>query len=151
MKIHSSEQFPVLVVPTISSMLDYQPTHHLGKSFDHLEGHDLADPLKEDDESLTVDLLVGSDVYWRLVTGEARCGTSGPVAIATKIGWVLSGPSNVQETSFNFLLTESVHSLHVISHYTLTLESLLENFGILKLWGSPRKSYLSFRINFTIH
>ena len=45
-----------------------------------------------------MELLFGSDKYWRLVTGEVRCETSGPFAIATKVGWVLSGPINVQET-----------------------------------------------------
>ena len=93
-----------MVVPTIYGTLDYQPTHHSSKSFDHLEGLDLADPLKEDGESLTVDLLIRSDMYWRLVTGEVRHGTSGPVAIATKIGWVLFGQTKVQETSFNFFV-----------------------------------------------
>ena len=31
-------------------------------------------------------------MYWDLVTGESRRGTSRPVAIKTVFGWVLSGP-----------------------------------------------------------
>ena len=43
-------------------------------------------------ETLKVDMLVGSDYYWNLVTGHTIRGTQGPTAIHTKLGWVLSGP-----------------------------------------------------------
>ena len=39
-----------------------------------------------------VDILIGYDQYWNVVTGEVRKGTSGPTAINTILGWVLSGP-----------------------------------------------------------
>ena len=39
-----------------------------------------------------MDILIEADQYWELVTGEVRRGNSGPVAIHTKFGWVLSGP-----------------------------------------------------------
>ena len=37
-------------------------------------------------------MLIGSDYYWEIMNGEVRRGTTGPVAINTKLGWVLSGP-----------------------------------------------------------
>ena len=43
-------------------------------------------------ETLNVDILVGSDYYWTLVTGHTIRGTRGPTALHTKLGWVLSGP-----------------------------------------------------------
>ena len=43
-------------------------------------------------EEATIDILIGSDQYWQLVTGEVVKGKSGPTAMNTKLGWVLSGP-----------------------------------------------------------
>ena len=39
-----------------------------------------------------VDILIGCDQYWDVVTREIRKGTSGPRAINTMLGWVLFGP-----------------------------------------------------------
>ena len=37
--------------------------------------------------------LIGSDYYWSVVTGETvRGGVDGPVAVHTRLGWILSGP-----------------------------------------------------------
>ena len=42
----------------------------------------------------TIDVLVGSDFYWILVTGEILKTGNGPVSICIKLGWLLSGPAN---------------------------------------------------------
>ena len=42
-------------------------------------------------------MLIGSDLYWDLVMGETVRGRCGPVAISTKLGWVLSGPAETVE------------------------------------------------------
>ena len=43
-----------------------------------------------------VDILIGADFYWRFVTGHILQGKkSGPVAMETKLGWVLSGPMDM--------------------------------------------------------
>ncbi|CAB4024126.1 Hypothetical predicted protein [Paramuricea clavata] len=36
-----------------------------------------------------VDIPIGSDHYWKIVTGKTRQGDSGPTAIQTRLGWVL--------------------------------------------------------------
>ena len=41
--------------------------------------------------------VIGSDYYWSLVTGEVCRGNSGPIAIHTKLGWVLSGPTSLRD------------------------------------------------------
>ena len=42
--------------------------------------------------AVDIELLTGADYYWDLATGHIRGGESdGPVAICTKLGWVLSG------------------------------------------------------------
>ena len=62
------------------------------ESNSHLAGLDLADHTSRDD-TLNVDILIGSDNYWRLVTDKViRGDCGGPMAIQTKLGWVLAGP-----------------------------------------------------------
>ena len=41
---------------------------------------------------LEVDMLIGADHYWDLVTGAVYKNKGGPTAIQTRLGWVLSGP-----------------------------------------------------------
>jgi hypothetical protein len=54
----------------------------------HLEELELADPLDEDNES-RIDILIGSDFYWNIVTGDIIRGGSGPIAVRSKLGWLL--------------------------------------------------------------
>ena len=52
--------------------------------------------------ALEVDLLIGSDVYWDIVTGKIVRGRDGLVAVNTRLGWVLSGPVQTTDvTSVN--------------------------------------------------
>ncbi len=40
-----------------------------------------------------IDILIGADFYWNFVSNESRRGEQpGPVALLTRLGWVLSGP-----------------------------------------------------------
>ncbi|CAB4004998.1 Hypothetical predicted protein [Paramuricea clavata] len=81
----------VFVVPTIYQPLRHQTTQAAQEIYHHLEGLNLAD-LNTGEEELEVDILVGSDQYWNLITGAVRRGDSGPNAMGTKVGWVLYGP-----------------------------------------------------------
>ena len=45
-----------------------------------------------EDDYMDVNILIGLDYYWRVVSGSTVNGKSGPTAIGTKFGWVLSGP-----------------------------------------------------------
>ena len=81
----SALNFPVICTP-------------LGTNFNvadnpHLQDLDLANsPI---DERQTIDVLIGSDHDWDFITGEVIRGENGPVAMASKFGWVLSGPTHV--------------------------------------------------------
>ena len=88
---------------------------------------------------LEIDILVGSDHYWEVVTGRIIRGASGPAAVETKLGWVLSGPvegAAQENTAINFISTHSLrvdafteqHSLQEALKRSWELESL----GILK-------------------
>ena len=82
-------KFPVICSP-ISATINLE--HH-----PHLIGIPLADKSKIDDP---IDILIGSDFYWDIVGSEMIRAESGPVAISSKFGWLLSGPtSDVKDTS----------------------------------------------------
>ena len=78
-------------VPLICQSLQGQPVNQVVDDNACFSGLRLADYCAEG-ETLNVDILVGSDYYWTLVTGHTIRGTRGPTALHTKLGWVLSGP-----------------------------------------------------------
>ena len=94
-----------------------QPVAFCQVNYQHLAGLVLADS-SNGQEQLEVDILIGCDQYWSLITGETRRGESGPLAIQTELGCVLSGPVG--------LATQD------LPHSTLVtrLKSFLESFGI---------------------
>ena len=102
-------EMSVLVVPLICSPLVSQPITASEESHDHLLGLELAD---SDDGSdvLEVDMLIGSDWYWSLVTGKVIRGRTGPMAVQSKVGWILSGPTTNQTTA-NLTLFSPSHTL----------------------------------------
>ena len=73
----------------------------------------------ENDRNEEIDVLIGSDFYWQIVTGEMKKGESGPVALSSKLGWLLSGPLHDSAT------TTDVQSNLIISGKSET------NYGIL--------------------
>jgi len=85
------------VVPTICEPLVSQPITACIKWNQQFKGLDLAD-YSEGDSSLPVDMLIGSDYYWDLVTGSVCRGDGGLTAVHTKLGWVLSGPTSVKDS-----------------------------------------------------
>ena len=65
---------------------------HVSTSYAHLHGLELADDSSSSENS--IELLIGSDYYWLFVTGKTRRGEEGPIAVDSKLGWLLSGPIN---------------------------------------------------------
>ena len=79
----SALNFPVICspLPTSIDLHDYP----------HLRELDLADLPESSNTQDSIDILVGSDYYWDFVTGEALHGDSGPTAVNSIFGWMLSG------------------------------------------------------------
>ena len=99
-------------VPIICDPLVCQPIDVCINQKPHLKGLELAD-WADKGSTLEVDILIGSDNYWDLVTGAVSKSTGGPTAIHTKLGWVLSGPvtvGNSNQCSMNLVTT---HTLRV--------------------------------------
>ncbi|XP_044172645.1 uncharacterized protein LOC114972132 [Acropora millepora] len=66
----------------------------------HLEELELADSAESPD---SIDILIGSDHYWDFVTGETIRGEFGPTAVRSKLGWLLSGPTNNSQNGANVI------------------------------------------------
>lgn len=131
-----SQSLTLFSVPTICEPLTRHPMDGFRDVYPHLKGLDLADTADGAHE-LHVDILIGSDSYWELVTGRVRRGTDGPVAIETRLGWVLSGPipaSGQTDESINLmthtLLASSCQSEEQTLNETMKSFWELESFGI---------------------
>ena len=108
-------EMSLLAVPLICKPLTAQPTIQALENCEHLEGIELADPSCSD-EDLKIDVLIGSDHYWKLVTGGVIRGLKGPTALQTRVGWVLSGPLEELPT-----VNHSSASLHTTTIHTLKI------------------------------
>ena len=76
--------------------------------FTHLEDLEFAD--SPDSCHRNIDMLIGSDFYWSIILDGIRPGEKGQVAVNSKLGWILSGPScgisSGNETVSNLIVTE---------------------------------------------
>ena len=99
-------------------------------------GLELADSADSDDV-LEVDVLIGSDWYWNLVTGRVIRGKSGPIAIHTKVGWILSGPAT-NPTTVNLTFSSPTHMLKIDTFKVEpSLDDRLKQFWELESLGIP--------------
>ena len=78
----------------------------------HLVNLEFADCF-EDKGSVTVDVLIGLDLYYSFLTGGIRRGKEGPVAICSIFGWILSGALDVNGNNETFVQLNSTHCLKV--------------------------------------
>ena len=98
-----SMQFNLLEVDQICSPLKGQAIRWAQKEYPHLQGLKLADFPSETETELEIDLMLGGDTLWPIMTSEIVHGPSKDqsVAVGTKFGWVLAGPvNNVPRVSF---------------------------------------------------
>ena len=102
-------------VPTICSPISSQSIKVALEEYPHLCGLNLADSSTlSGDNDVEVDILIGADYYWKFVTGTIKCGNKpGPVAVLTRLGWVLSGPV-IQERQRSPACTTNFNTTHVL-------------------------------------
>ncbi|XP_011408081.1 PREDICTED: uncharacterized protein LOC105315219 [Amphimedon queenslandica] len=123
----------LFVVPIICEPLSGKTAQLSLDHLDHLSSLNLADPFYGEERE--IDILVGADYYWSLATGRIRRGYGGPIAMETRIGWVLSGPATLvygQDDSATLI----THTLQVSGLKSLDeqLRSFweIESLGILE-------------------
>ena len=101
------------------------------KKYPHLNEIWFSDVCRTED-TLCVDVLIGSDSLWEFQEGETRRGGPGePVAVKTKLGWVLSGPLKFQGKSFDSFDNSNVNFLPQIRQ-DLGMAGIERNVN--KLW-----------------
>ena len=105
---NSKEKFEVevLCTPFICLPIQRQSSNFPKQNFDYLKELELHNSKLKND----IDLLLGSDFYWLLVTGNVKFGNPGePVRVETKFGWVLNGPLKGEDvnglSNTNFVVT----------------------------------------------
>ena len=103
---YKCKQVQVYVVPVICTPISNQLLSI--EKYEHLRGLDLADYCDGDEleADKKVEILVGADNYWHFVGVNVIRGKGrSPVAMETKVGWVVSGPTQmVSENSSSHLL-----------------------------------------------
>ena len=112
------------VVPVICGPVTQQSTELTQSSYEHLRDLPLAD--RAGGGVLAVSILVGADYHWSLVEGTLVRGAPWePVALATKLGFVLSGPTMV--------MCDNVHAntVNLTASHVLKVESSVINHGDL--------------------
>ena len=105
-------ELTLLTVPYICEPLSMQPISLYTEIYSHLSCLELGDA-SDGSEPMEVDLLIGSDYYWQLITGEIRRGEDGPVALNTRFGWVLSGPTAAANREMSTVNLITTHTLQV--------------------------------------
>eukprot|EP00795_Rhopilema_esculentum_P016499 gene16499-7917_t len=107
-------------------------------SFPHLQGLELADEVDIGSND-HINVLIGADQYHSIVVGDVIRGENGPVAVKSKLGWVLSGKlesSKISQDNFtsanlcieNPRLTESDKDKELVD--TLKAFWEVENTGL---------------------
>ena len=130
------KELKLIAVPSICEPLAAQPITLCLEKYSHLKQLNLADS-STGDETLHVDVLIGADYYWELVTGQMRKGDEGPVAVYTRLGWVLSGPASMVERRQDSVSLMTTHALHIGApeHNTENLDQTLQSFWELESLG----------------
>jgi len=111
-----SIQLSFLTVLFICEPLSSQPTAYASEHYPHLAGLELADyATATEQDALSIDILVCSDNYWRLVTGNIISANIGPTVVKIKLGWVLTGAvEGVSSQICNNLVV--THALTIATH-----------------------------------
>ena len=121
-----------LVVPVICSSLKNQNTSTLKQNMEFISELDLAaSGNNESTRESRVGILVGVHLYFNFLLGKILKNSEGLVASSTVLGWVLSGPITLGNSSFTRVCFET-HSMRCnienIAQEAENLESVLNKF-----------------------
>ena len=127
---NKSFEISALCLPLICLPLKKQPLNYVQNlpEFAELNFADTGDAGNE------IDLLIGSDFYWSLVTGNVKAlEKSSLAAIETKLGWVFSEPVDIpRSTNMNVSTTSEAHVVLTLDSKLRSMNLIYLNFGIWK-------------------
>ena len=104
----SGESIPifVLIVPFIAAPLQNSVLASV-ITFQYLQGLKLAHPVTNED-NFQISVLIGADFYWTFVEDNIVRG-DGPTAQQSKLGYLLSGPTQPVTPVYHYLLSCCSH------------------------------------------
>ncbi|CAB4005252.1 E3 ubiquitin- ligase DZIP3 [Paramuricea clavata] len=125
------------------------------KDYPHLQGLWFSDVCKTKNV-LEIELLIGADYLWLFQEGRTVRGKSNePVAVQTKLGWVLSGPlksSSEDDDGPTSCAQVSVNLIgHVTSSKNRSLEACVEKLWDYETLGIKHEEEASELLNDSIH
>ena len=122
------------VVPVICSPVSNQQIQDTLECYPYLQGLQLACGTSD---TVSVDVLIGADYYWSFFTGNIiKRDPYGPVALETKLGWVLSGPAVCPTPTKSCTVNlSSTHVLKIESTEITDLKDDLQKFWDLETLG----------------
>ena len=120
----------LLTVPTICEPISCASNESI-QQYEHLRGIELA-AMVCDSEPIEFDVLIGLDHYWDIVTGEVIRGSSGPTAVHSHLGWILSGPTVTESDS---IMMRTLATGIEIAEDKSRLEKQLRSFWELEALG----------------
>lgn len=133
LKGYPTMSLSLYTVPSICEPLSCQPITACVEANNHLLGLELADSSDGNTQS-PVDMLIGCDHYWDLVTGSICRSERGPTAIHTKLGWVLSGPTPSSNPALRSATNCSVIATHLLRVDCQALESTQLEEQLRSFW-----------------
>ena len=105
----------------------------------HLQGLELADTSTVEGSQQNIDVLIGSDFYFDVVSGDVLRGNSGPVALSSTFGWILSGHASVEESRDKFTTTNLIiekPELMSLSPFDIHSENDELSHALHKFWDT---------------
>lgn len=106
-----------IVLPNITSTLPAIPKQHA--QFGIPENLQLADP--DFHESQNIDILIGADKFWDLLSEGKMRLPKGPFLQNTQLGWIVSGPINIKR-----------NTSYIRCNFSQTVEAQLRKFWELE-------------------
>ena len=154
MNLHDgpNKELQLFTAPSICGPLTVQPISLCVTKYDHLSHIEFVD-LSDGISDLSIDILIGADYYWDIVTGEIKRGREGPIAIHTKLRWVLSGPALRCEpihSSHHLFITHALHVGHQESDTEVLKQMMqalwnLESLGVVDFGQSIYTDFIQFK------
>ena len=77
-------------------------------NYAHLQDLELADMSIAETGQQDIDVPIGSDYYFDIVSGDVIRSNSGPVAVSSMFGWVLSGRTSAEESREKYATTNLI-------------------------------------------
>ena len=132
-----------LVIPEICNSLTNQCSKTvIQENYPHLQGLRFVD--FSNFETKRIELLIGLDHYYNFVSGNVRLGIlNEPIAIESKLGWILSGRyEKINNTSINLNQTHFFFTVQSSKTFeTLNIVKSFKNLWDVESAGIDKENY----------